>query len=827
MDTLLRDVRYGVRMLLAKPGFTLAVVAVLALGIGANTAVFSLVNAFLLKPLPVENPDQLAGCFSRDVRKPEFRSFSYPNYVDLRDNNAAFSSLLAHNLVLAGLTEGEKTRRVFANIVSANYFETLGVRLFRGRPFSLAEERPESAIPVTIVSYSLWKKLGQDPDLVGKTLRINGRVCTVVGITPEGFTGTTALLGPGLYVPLGMYGAAMNDYIAENRTLARRDSHTLLLIGRLRPGLTQAQADERLSVAAARLADAYPAENKDQTFIARPLSRFSTSTSPQSDSELMVPAMLLFSLAAVILLIASLNVANMMLVRGTARGKEIAIRLALGGGARRVLRQLFTEGLLMALLGGAAGLLVAYRSTTILVNSLGRLVPLDMVYSGGLDWRVLAATLAFCVLSTVVFALYPAWSLTRHSIVGALKDGQQLELNRGKPRRLFARRNLLAMAQISLSLVLLTSAGLLIRNAVRTAGLDTGFRIDGGLLAETDASMAGYDEARGQHLYRAMLDRLRAVPGIEAAALAATVPFGMVSNGRTIQRASDPPASKADLVGCLFNIVSDGYFQSLSIPIMRGRGFVAVETAPVAILDQAAAARLWPKGVAVGQRIRLIPGTDEAEVVGVVGNIREDANRDPRPHVFLPFGRSYQANMNVHLKAALSGSAAEARLLDAVRREIRATDANLPLLTLKTLRSHFEGSGDLWVARTGARMFSVFGGVALLLATIGLYSVRAYTVALRTREIGVRMALGAGARDALGMVLREGLAVTAVAIGVGFVLSVGAAKVLSSIVYDARVVDPLVLTVCPALLAAVSMVACFVPARRAARIEPMAALRHE
>jgi predicted permease len=709
---------------------------------------------------------------------------------------------------------------LLASLVSANYFDTLGVRMFRGRPFTLAEEHPGSGAPVAIASYSLWKKYGGDPDFLGRTVRINGRFFTIVGITPKGFTGTTALFGAELFLPLGMYEVAMNDFATDGRPFAARGSHTLMLVGRLKPGMSLAQADERLALSASRLEQAYPADNKQQTFVARPLARLSVSTGPSNDDGLMIPAALLVSLAAVVLLIASLNVANMMLARGTARRREIAIRLALGGGARRVLRQLFTEGLLLAVLGASAGVFVAWWATAALVRSLARLAPLDVVYSGSPDWRVLAATLAFCMLSTVLFALFPAWSLTRRSILGGLKDGQQTDTLRGKPRRLFARRNLLAMSQIALSLMLLTAAGLLVRNAVRAATLDPGFRIDRGLIAEVDAHMAGYDEQRGRRLYQALLDRLRALPGVESAGLAATVPFGLVSNGRTIQRADDPPSTQAGRVSCRFNIVSDGYFETMGVPVLRGRSFRAAEAASAAIIDQSAATRLWPAGDAVGRRIRLTPGGQEVEIVGVVGKVREDLNRDPSPHVYLPFGKEYQSNMNIHLEAA-------PHLLPVVRREIQAADANLPVLALKTMRTHFDTSPDLWIARTGARMFSIFGAVALLLATVGLYGVRAYTVALRTREIGIRMAVGADASDALRMVLREGLALTAVGAGVGLALSLGISKLLATLMYGVRATDPLVLIAAPALLAAVSLMACYIPARRAARIEPMAALRQE
>ena len=835
---ILEDMRYGMRMLISKPGFTAAAASVLALGIGANTAIFSLVNAFLLKPLHIQDPQSLTGLYSRDVHKPDsYRAFSYPTYVDIRDNNPVFTNLAAHNLAMVGLSEGDSTRRVFADIVSSNYFATFGVPLFRGRTFTPAEERPGSGLPVVILSHSFWQKSGADPAILGKSLRINSRIYSVVGITEEGFTGTTALISPALYLPLGMYEAVINDFEGQGKPLAARDNYNLILIGRLRPGMKQPVADLQLGAVASRLEQAFPKENKDQTFIARPLSRMSISTNPGNDSQLAIPAALLLAVAAVVLLIASLNVANMMLARGTARAKEIAIRLALGGGRRNILQQLFIEGLLLATAGAAAGLVIAYWGTTALVRSLATLAPIDIVFSGGPDIRVLFATLGFCILSTLLFGLGPAWSLSKRNILPGLKDGDHEDMASGKPRRLFARRNVLVMGQIALSLALLTAAGLFVRSSMRAAGIDPGFQINNGVVAEVDASLAGYDETKGRQVYRAMLDRLRNIPGVESASLAATVPFGMISLGRGIQRSTDDPSNKSSFVPAGFNIVSENYFKTLDVPLLRGRLFQAAESAngksaPVVILDKLAADRLWPKDDPIGKHVRMSREGDsaprEAEVVGVVRDIQDRiVGADPRPHFYVPFGQEYQADMNVHLKIAMAGPEAEARVLEAVRNELRSVDDRVPLLALKTMRGHLESSFDIWVVRTGARLFGIFGAVALLLAMIGLYGVRAYAVARRTREIGIRMALGAKPGETLGMILREGLKVTAIGVAVGLVLSLGIGRVLASLLYQVRGLDPAVLAGAPAALILVSLLACYVPARRAAHVDPMVALRHE
>jgi predicted permease len=849
MGTLLRDLRHGIRMLLARPGFSATAVIVLALGIGANTAVFSLVNAFLLKPLLIQKPEELVGCYSRNSHRPDdYRAFSYPNYVDLRDGNPVFSSLMAHNLAIVGVSEGDATRRVISDLVSSNYFATFGVPLFRGRTFTAAEERPGSSSDVVIVSYSFWKKAGSDPDLLGKTLRVNSRVLTVVGITAENFTGTTAMIGPEFFMPLSLHDAMTNDFEGTGRHLAARDNYALILVGRLRPGVSEKSADAQLAAVASQMAMAYPGENKDQTFIVRPLSRLSTGTSPTNDSQFVLLSVLLLSMAGVVLLIASLNVSNMMLARGAARRKEIAIRLALGGARGRILQQLFTEALVLAVAGGAAGLVMAYWSTSVLVHSLARLAPVDVTYTAGPDLRVLAATMGFCLASTLLFGLAPAWSLTKPNIVSGIKDGEYEDIATGKRRRLFSRGNMLVMSQVALSLVLLTAAGLFIRSARRAADVDPGFRLDHGVVVEVDPSLAGYDEARGRELYRTLLERLGAIPGVEAASVAGTVPFGSMRLDRDIQRASDaPPASsdpagKGTLVAARFNIVGQDYFKTLGIPILRGRPFMAAETgsnakptgetkSAVAILDKTAAVRLWPHEEAVGKHIRMVSGNgtkmQDAEVIGVVGTVQEDIFEASQPHLYVPFGQEYQADMNIHLKVAVQGGEAEARLLETIRTEIGSVDNHLAVLELKTLRQHLESSLDLWIAGTGARMFSIFGAVALLMAMVGLYGVRAYTVARRRREIGIRMALGADASDTLRLILREGLIVTSIGAGIGLLLSVGVGKILSGFLYKVSGADPLVFLAAPILLSAISLLACYLPARSAARVDPIIALRCE
>jgi predicted permease len=819
-------------MLASKPGFTAAAVLVLALGIGANSAVFSLINAFLLKPLQVQKPEELTGLYSRDTKHPDlYRAFSYPNYVDIRDNNQAFASLAALNAALVGIQEGDTTRQTLATIVSSNYFSTLGVTMLKGRAFRAEEEKPGGEL-TAIVTYSFWKKKGEDPQLLGKPIRINSHLFTIVGITPPGFTGTMVLVSPEIFVPLGANSIVMNDFDGVVRPLAARDNNTLILVGRLKPGVAPKAANATLGVTASQMEKAYPSENKDQSLLVHPLSRMGISTSPESDGDLRVPAIMLLSLAGVVLLIASLNLANMMMAKGTARRKEIAIRLAIGGSRRRVVRQLVTEGLMLAILGGAAGLVAASWSTTLLVQSMSRLVPLDIVFDAAPDARVLGFTLLFCVLSTVVFGLFPAWKLSKPDIWVDLKENTGEDVA-GRKRRLFSRGNMLVMAQLSLSLAMLTAAGLFVHSAMRAANIQPGFSLENEVLAEVDASLIAYDETRGSQLYSALKDRLRRVSGVQSVAIAATVPFGSVRLGKNVTPFGSVVSKEHPALQARYNVVSEDYFQTLGIPILRGRPFTSTESmqgskSRVAIIDKLTAEKLWPGSDALGKHIRIDKQTPDAEVVGVVGNIREDIiGGKIEPHLYVPFGPAYQADVHFHLKVAGGGTEAENRMLKAIRHEILATDDRLPLLALKTMRGHLDSSMDIWVVRTGAHMLEIFGGVALFLAVIGLYALNSYTVARRTREIGIRMALGADDSSTLQMILGEALKVTMVGIGAGLLLAIGLGQLLARFLFDIRGFDPLVLGAAPVLLALVALFACYVPARRAARVDPMIALRYE
>jgi predicted permease len=836
---MLQDLRFAVRSFAKTAGFTGLAILVLAIGIGANTAMFSVINAIMFKPLS-GRAGELVGVFSRDRIKPDaFRGFSYPNYIDLREQSGdVFAGLMAHMFAMVGEQAGDSTRRAFVSLVSANYFATLDVPLAAGRTFTADEERPGAQVPVVIVGYNRWRDAGFNPSFVGSQLRINALDFTVVGVAPQGFTGTMALVAPEMWLPLGMFDVVVNDMFKTRGTgLSDRTNHALVVAGRLRPGLSEARATERLDVMARRLEDAYPAENKAQTLLVNKLPRMSTSTSPQSDSGIAVGSALLMSLAAVVLLIACLNIANMLLARGAARRKEIAIRLAVGGARRRVIRQLLTEALLLSIVGAAAGLLLSFWSTGLLFGTLAPILPLTITFEPTPDMNVLMVATGLAVVATVLFGIGPALRSSRVDLVDDLKGSAASGV--GVKTLRFSARNLLVVGQIALSLMLICSGGLFARAALAAAAADPGFAYDRLLLVSIDPAMAGYDTMRGRETHRAVLERLRSLPGIDAVATTSTVPFGEFHESMPVEVVGGP-ASAAEGRSPTYRIIGQDYFRALGLGMVRGREFSRVEeesaSAPrVAIVDEVLARRLFPDREPLGQMIRVRRGDREVgsgndgepmEIVGIALPIRDTLlGRTPEPSLYVPAGRNYRANISLHVRLREGSAAAENAALVAVREELARLDPRLPVLDLMPMRRFHERSLELWGVRTGGNVVISLGALALLLALAGVYGVKSYVVSQRTREFGIRAAIGARPGDVLWLVLRDGMWLTAAGLGIGLPLAALVGLGLSRLLYDVSPLDPLVFVAAPIALAVTATIAAWIPARRAMRVVPVTALR--
>jgi putative ABC transport system permease protein len=858
---MLNDVKFAIRRLFKTPGFTVSAVIVLALGIGVNTAVFVVVHTLLLAPPPFSKPAEVVQIFSQDKKNlAAYRGFSYPTYRDVRDGNDVFTDVLGWKISLVGLGRKGDTRRSVAAIVSSNYFSVLGVQMARGRAFLPEEEIPGRAVSVAVVSYAYWQKNNFDPGVLGSEIFIDGRPFTVVGIAPRGFSGTSQLAAISVWAPFSAY-HLVNDSQISGRPFGDRSGQELMIIARLKPGMTAAAARPRLDGLAANLEKAFPVEQKDQTFTTTPVPRLSVSTVPQNENDMGALAPMLLGMSAVVLIVACLNLANMLLAQGTARRKEIAIRLAVGGNRGQIVRQLLIEGFALAFAGGAAGLILGVWSSGLLVASMQRLVSFDIVWMGGANVPVLLATFGFCTAATVAFALGPALRVTRLTVAADLKDQASEELRRR--RWSLIPGHPLVVVQISFSLALLTATALFIRAADKAASVKTGLEPGLSVLVETDASLAGYDRQRAQQLYQRLNQELSALPDVEQAAISATVPFGVVELSRNVQRAGlrpaadTKPATAAEglAFNATWNSVGANYFAAVGLPVIRGRGFGATESMapggpPVAIVDETLAKHLWPDSDALGQSIQYAspnapiaksdsghigigndlsgePGSEEViQIVGIVPATRYGLfEKNPAGEIYIPFARGFQDNIFFVVRFRQFPQGGEAAAAELIRAAVRHTDPVLPILSLRTFEQHLDASIQLWLVRAVAALFTVFGVLALGLAVVGLYGVRAYSVARRTREIGIRMALGARSLEVLRMFMREGSITLFSGVGLGLLLAVATGRIVSGFLYQVSPLDPIAFATAAILLALASLAATWLPARRATRVDPLKALR--
>ncbi|MEM1250102.1 MAG: ADOP family duplicated permease [Acidobacteriota bacterium] len=828
MQPTLQDLRTAARNLLRSPSRSLVSILVLGLAIGANSSMFSLVDTLLLSPLPIPEPDRISLVLQNDVEERNYGSVSYPDYVDLRDAVQTFDGLAAHILSMVAVGEGADARRGFVDIVSSNYFDTFGVPLARGRTFT-AEEETQAGEWVAILSYQSWQRRGGTDDVIGTRLLINGTPTTIVGVAPRGFSGTSTLLAPEIYMPLGL-SAAVGDSLGSFRNaddLFDRRNRQLLLVGRRSASASEALVNEDLARVSALLAEAHPASNENLVYEAHPPSRISISTAPQEDDELGVLSGLLLSMSLIVLLVAGINLAALQDASNLARRREIGTRLALGAKASRVVRWLLFETLLLSMGGALLGLAVATTVPRLLETSLARMAPFDIYLRNSVDWRIVAATLAFAALASLLVGLFPALRATRADLVSDLKQGGD---SSGSKRRRFglARGDLPVAAQIAFSTVLLVCAGLFVLSTVRSASVDPGFDTETQIIAEVDPGLAGYDKEQVAVAQERLRDAVSRLPEVRQVAFAATTPFGMSSSGVAAADADATPNADGALParGAAFYAISDSYFSTLEIPVVAGREFRADEPTAVAIIDELMAERLFGQETALGRRI-VLPNSERlegsAEVVGVVATVRDRLfDASPQAHVYLPAARTPFANTQMHIATY---RAPDTDLVTEVRNTLRATDAQVPVLLVKTFSDFLDGNFEIWALRTGAQLFGAFALLALALATAGVYGVQAYRVARSTREIGLRMALGASAGGTLTRVLRNGLRVAAIGVALGTALAVAVSRLLDAVTVGVDALEPMVLGTTVLGLLVVAALACLAPALRAARLNPLEALR--
>lgn len=817
MAQLLQDFRYGLRMLARSPIFTIVAVSTLTLGIGANTAIFTLINAILLRPLPVADPARLVSISLEKEQGAGLSLFSYANYKDFCDRNEVLAGLVAHRFAPMNLSRGSSNERVWGYLVSGNYFDVLGVKAALGRTFSPEEDRAPGAHPVAVLSHGCWQqRFGADPGIVSQTIILNGSPFTVIGIAPEGFSGTERLFTAEIWVP-----SMMQSWIDPGSGgLEPRESAQWFTAGRLKPGVNIAQAQAALNALAADLGREYPQTNEGMIVRLTPPGL----VLPSARTAVLGFAGLLMVTVVLVLLIACANLAGLLLARAIERRKEIAIRLALGASRWRLVRQLLTESLLLAVMGGGLGLLFAFWIVDLVMAFIP---PLEFAITidWKMDWRVLIFTLLLTLVTGALFGLIPALQATKTDLVSALKD----EASMTGSRRLRLRGGLI-VAQVALSFVLLIAAGLMVRSLQRVEMLGPGFETKHLVVMSVNLSLQGYDEARGQEFYRKLVERAESMPGVQSASITSLLPLSLHYLGVDIYVEGQAPARGGNIPEAMQSSVGLNYLTTLGIPIIAGRDFTAQDnkdSPPVAIISETFARRFWPNQSAVGKRFRT-RGVEGAliEVIGVAKDSKYfSLSEEPRPFVYRPLLQSYVGGSNNDGTLIVRALTDPGIIIAAVRREVQQMDASLPVFGAKTLTEHMRLA--LFPLRVGAAGVGSFGLLALVLAAVGIYGVIAYAVSQRTREIAIRMAVGATVRDVLKLILSQGLKMIALGIIFGLAGALALSRLIARLLFSVSATDPLTFALVALLLTGVALLACYIPARKATKVDPMVALRHE
>jgi predicted permease len=822
LETFIQDLRYAARMLRKNPGFTAIAVLTLGLGIGANTAIFSFIDAILYKPLPVQSPEQLVDLYNfegKNVTDINYMPLSFPDYQDLRDQNHSFSSVMAYSDTLVAIQGAEESRIVGAEAVTENYFETLDVKPFLGRAFDPSTKHAPGDDPEVVLSYTMWQRtFGADPNIVGRTLVINTTSMTVVGVAPSDFFGAFRGISPDLWLPLSM-DAALHLY----DPMDDRGSNWLLSLGRLKPGVTVAQAQAELATIAAHLEKEYPKTNKDRSIKIFPANQ--VKFQPDLDTTVSATSYVLLGLVGLVLLIACANLAGMLLARAAGRSKEIAVRMALGAGRFRLIRQMLTESLLLSLLGGLCALLltVAFnRALTRVLESINLPVPIHIALGLDVNARVLGYTIVMVVGTTLLFGMIPALRASRGAIPSAMNEqGRSSTGSRKKHRTL----NVLVVSQIAISLLLLICAGLSFRSLRNAYRVSPGFDPAGVATATFIPSRNGYTRTQIDSFYRQMGDRIRALPGVSSLAFAASLPLNLTIqvNACAPQGQDSQPVEKWPHLDR--SIVGPNYFATMRIPILQGREFSEQDSGsapPVVIVNEAAAKQFWPGQNPLSQKVRFGGEDKYSEVVGVArGGKYRTLGEAQRSFVYRALAQG--GNTDWILIVRIAGDPRP--VTGEIRAIARQLDSKVPMLHLQTLEERTAVS--LLLPRTGAALFGLFGLLGLVLASVGLYGVIAYTASQRTHEIGIRMALGARPRQILELIIRQGLTLAALGIVIGLVGAFAATRVLSVILYGVSARDPVTFAGISLVLILIAILACYVPARRAMSVDPMVALRYE
>jgi predicted permease len=819
IETTFQDVRFGLRMLGKNLGFTAIAVLTLGLGIGANTAIFSMVNSFLLRPLPVKNPEQLTVLGMQLKKGPLQTSFSNPELEDLQtESSSVFSDVIAADLGEGGVTLDGKTEPIIVNYVSGNFFTVLGVHPLLGR-FILPSEGAVTAVnPVIVLGYSYWQtRFGGDPEVIGKTVLYDGHPVTVIGITPKEFHGLYTLADMQGFLPLGM---RQVDSSYDPNTPTNRSDRNLLLYARLAPGISLRKAQSALDVIGGRLASQNPTTEEGMAISVYP-ERFSRPE-PDPDRGLLKVATLFLILAALVLILACVNVANFLLVRATARQREMAIRTALGGTRLRLIRQLLTESLLLALCGGLAGIFFGLAGSNAL-SSIHLATTLPVLLDFHLDWRVFGYAFAAALVTGLIVGIVPALRASRPGVFEAIRDGGR---TMSGSRSRF--RTVLVVAQVGGSLMLLIVAGLMMRSLSYVQRSDLGFDPRHVLNLTLDPENIGYGKQQGLQFYSQLLERVETMPGVESASVAFSVPMGYYGNYDWVEVPGYevPSGTARPIVG--LNYVTTDYFRTMAIPLLEGRNFTKAddEHSPwVAIVNETMANKFWPNQSAVGHEFHEASIHDHAlRVVGVVKNSRTNSMIGPvHEYFYTPLAQQFSSLATLQVRSTFTPET----MATAIREQIASLAPSMPVFDVHTMLQGLYTINGFLLFELAAALAGILGSLGLILALVGVFGVISFTVSQRTNEIGIRMAMGAAQSSILRMILRQGVWIIAAGVLAGLVLAVAIARLVGNFISGVSPYDPLTYLSVSGLLVLVALLACYIPARRATRVDPIVALRYE
>jgi predicted permease len=819
-----KDIRHSLRSLRGAPMFTAIAVLTLSLGIGANTAIFSLVNSVLLRPLPVKDASQIAILTYTREHGDLSVNTSYPVLEDLRQQrNSPFTDLIGYQFGSDGLDVDGQAYSIFTNYVTGNYFEVLGVKPAAGRLILPTEGKVPGADPVIVLSYSLWKaRFGGDPNMIGKKVRVDGHPFTVIGVTAEGFHGLTTLVDARAYIPFAMHVSLTADFRGDSNrnALSDRKIQNVTVFGRLKSGVSAKQAANALEPMAKQLALLAPEADKDLEIQVTP--ELKARPDPGSFNPLFAASGLFLALAAFVLILACVNVANILLVRATLRRREMAIRAALGGTRARLVRLLLTESILLSLLGGVGGVFVGTWLSGLLSNvNLGTTLPIVLDFS--FDWRVFSYATGAALITGVLVGIIPALRASRSNLIEVLNtSGRAVAAGRHRFR------SALVIAQVAGSLVLLVMAGLFTRSLSKARDLDLGFDPNHLANLSFDPRGIGYTQEQGKLFSKQIVEKVRALPGVESAAVASNVPFGYYNSSETLQIDGYTPKSEAASPYARTSSVSPGYFRTMKIQLLRGRDIEDADiekSQRVAVINQRMADLFWPNQDALDRQFALKSSPKEKiRVVGIIKDIHfEDFDSPIGAFFYTAMAQDYSPLQTLHVRT----SAAPESMIPVVQKEIEKVAPGLPMFDVETMTQGLNTLNGLLLFQIGAGIAAALGILGLVLAVVGVYGIVSYVTSQRTHEIGIRLALGAEPRQILKMVLRQGLLIIVIGMAIGLISAAAAGRLAANFLVGVSPLDPLIFCGVSVFLACIALLACYIPARRATKVDPMVALRYE